>query len=92
MFKKRARYSDEQLVEIRRLNGLIYAADGDERTRLRRRLNHYKYRRRQDNWREFVRNSIRGQQHWKLFRAMDRNDTILNKKKVPDNVLADRAL
>eukprot|EP00801_Mesodinium_rubrum_P000829 Mrub_00829.p1 GENE.Mrub_00829~~Mrub_00829.p1 ORF type:complete len:503 (+),score=111.52 Mrub_00829:69-1511(+) len=92
VFKKRARYTDTQLLEIRRLNGLIYAVQGDKRSRLRRRLNHYKYRRRQENWREFIRESIRGQQHWRLFRAMDRNNTILTKKKIPDNVLADRAL
>ena len=37
-----------------------------------------------------MRKNIRCQQHWKVFKTMDRNDTILAKREVKDNILADR--
>ena len=92
MYKKRGKYSAEQLQEIHLKDTLMHAAVGEERKRLKRRLNHFKYKCRKENWRDHIRKNIRNQDHWKLFKAMDRNNSILQKREVNDNVLADRAV
>ena len=45
---------------------------------------------RKENWREFIRDTIRNQGHWRLNKAMAKNNTILKKKVFKNNTVVDR--
>ena len=88
--RTKARYTPQQLEELTTIGESINIATGADRVRLGKQLKHRKYKMRKENWCLFIRDTIRTQSHWRLNKAMTKNNSILKKREIKNNTIEDR--
>jgi hypothetical protein len=69
---------------------ILNTTDLEGKKLLKKRLNRIKRSYRCKNWNNHIHEVVRNQGHWKLFKTMDNNGTLLVKKIVKDNIIDKR--